>query len=117
MDLSRMALTYNIEYIHGSTKVAGKFDRQINIRCNNWQEQKDTLRELLAFFTKIHGTSYDSDTVGMVGVRACTKVENGWEDIEKFSWSYKIPKQTWHPIVFYVNNDALATFKFWYPKK
>lgn len=111
-----MALNYSLSYIHGATKVSDKFDRQIDIRCSSWQEKKDTLRELIAFFTKTHGTSYDSDTVAMVGVRACTKVGNGWEGIEKFAWSYKIPKQTWQPITFYVTKDALSTFKFWYPK-
>jgi hypothetical protein len=110
-----MALSYNIDYIHGASKVSGKFDYQINIYGDTYRDQQDTLRELLALFTKAHGASYDSDTVGMIGVRACTKVGNGWEGVEQFSWSYKIPKQTYNPTIFYVNKEALATFKFWYP--
>lgn len=112
-----MAMKYNIDFIHGATKVSDKFDRQITIYCDNWQETKDVTREMLAFFTKAHGVGYDSDTVSLVSVVSFTKEKVGFSDIVKFKWSYKLPKQSWHPITFYVKDEVLANFKFWFPKE
>jgi hypothetical protein len=112
-----MALNYQIGHIHGSSKIYGKLksyeERQITIRCSDWNEQKKTFRELLEFFTKTHGHSFDSNTIGDISYRSLEEHE-GSTTVNRFAWSYQVPKTTRH-LVFYVTKDSLATFRFWYP--
>jgi len=107
-----------ISWVHGNNKVSSWFQRQISVWANDYTDQKATFRELLEFFTNAHGPGYDADTIAILSntktFAVCPKYGHMRPDV-RFQWSYSIPKHTWAPIEFYVSEDALSTFKFWYP--
>lgn len=108
---------YNIGYIHNKSNAYHHMDQQINIFCNGWTDLQETMREMIIFFTNAHGPGCDSSTLGLLGFLSNEEnPKKPWlNKTVKFQWAYKIPTYSSDPIQIYVSNEALATFKFWYP--
>jgi hypothetical protein len=96
-----------VEFIHGNSLAANHFSYAIAFwNFSNDSERRFAIVDLLNFFTKSHGVSYDISTVDYLGFRDYS----GDQITEKFEWSYKISP---YRVEFYVNNAALTTYEFW----
>jgi len=80
-----------VNYIHGNSKAYWIFDRELTVHST------EDFIELLSYFEKAHGTSYDIDTVQKLRL--------------KKDWSYRAGE---HCHTFFVKKEVLSPLAFWY---
>lgn len=96
-----------LELIHGNSLAAKHFSYAMAFwDFSDDSERRLAIVDLLNFFTKSHGVSYDIGTVDYLGFRDYS----GDKITEKFEWSYRI---TPYSVEFYLTKAALATYEFW----
>lgn len=83
-----------VNFIHGNSRASWAYDRELCVHS------REDFLELLAYFEKAQGTSYDIDTLRNLKL--------------KKSWSWAQIKESTYWYKFFVKKDQLHNLAFWY---